>query len=61
MLENALQGKIPGALVTTNSGAPGGGSQVQLRGTTSVNANVSPLYVIDGVLVSNAQIAIGLN
>ena len=42
MLENALQGKIPGALVTTNSGAPGGGSQVQLRGTTSVNANVSP-------------------
>lgn len=60
-LENALQGKIPGALVTTNSGAPGGGSQVQLRGTTSINANVSPLYVVDGVLVSNASIAIGLN
>ena len=38
MIENALQGKIPGALVTTNSGAPGGGSQVQLRGTSSINA-----------------------
>lgn len=60
-LENALQGKIPGALVTTNSGAPGGGSQVQLRGTTSINANSSPLYVIDGVLVSNAMLGNGLN
>jgi len=60
-IENALQGKIPGALITTNSGAPGGGSQVQLRGTTSINSNVSPLYVVDGVLVSNAHIAIGLN
>ena len=61
MLENALQGKIPGALVTTNSGAPGGGSQIQLRGTTSINANAQPLYVVDGVAVSNAQVAIGLN
>jgi TonB-linked SusC/RagA family outer membrane protein len=61
MLENALQGKIPGALITTNSGAPGGGSQIQIRGTTSINANAQPLYVVDGVLVSNAQVAIGLN
>ncbi len=61
MLENALQGKIPGAIITTNSGAPGGGSQVQLRGTTSITANAQPLYVVDGVLVSNAQVAIGLN
>ena len=60
-LENALQGKIPGAVITTNSGAPGGGSQVQLRGATSINANASPLYVVDGVLVSNMQISNGLN
>jgi TonB-linked SusC/RagA family outer membrane protein len=60
-LENALQGKIPGAVITTNSGAPGGGSQVQLRGTTSINANASPLYVVDGVLVTNMQISNGLN
>jgi TonB-dependent starch-binding outer membrane protein SusC len=60
-LENALQGKIPGAVISTNSGAPGGGAQVQLRGVTSINANSSPLYVVDGVLVSNAEISTGLN
>lgn len=60
-IENALQGRIPGAVITTNSGAPGGGAQIQLRGTTSINGSSSPLYVVDGVLVSNAAIATGLN
>src|SRR5215213_3966563 len=60
-VENALQGKIPGAVISTNSGAPGGGAQVQLRGVTSINANSSPLYVVDGVLLSNAEISTGLN
>src|SRR5689334_17563297 len=60
-IENALQGKIPGAVISQNSGAPGGGMQVQLRGTTSINANSSPLYVVDGVIVSNGVIQNGLN
>ena len=60
-IENAMQGRIPGAVITTNSGAPGGGSQIQLRGTTSINGSSSPLYVVDGVLISNAAIATGLN
>jgi TonB-linked SusC/RagA family outer membrane protein len=60
-VENALQGKIPGAVISTNSGAPGGGAQVQLRGITSINAASSPLYVVDGVLVSNTQTPSGLN
>ncbi|GAC1651368.1 MAG: TonB-dependent receptor [Gemmatimonadaceae bacterium] len=60
-IENALQGKISGAVVTTNSGAPGGGAQVQLRGVTSINSSSSPLYVVDGVVVSNQQIGTGLN
>ncbi|MEP6620302.1 MAG: SusC/RagA family TonB-linked outer membrane protein [bacterium] len=60
-IENALQGKIPGAVISTNSGAPGGGAQVQLRGVTSINGSSSPLYVVDGVLVSNSQIQNGLN
>jgi TonB-linked SusC/RagA family outer membrane protein len=60
-IENALQGKIPGAVVSTNSGAPGGGAQIQLRGVTSINANSSPLYVVDGVLVSNGAVNSGLN
>jgi TonB-linked SusC/RagA family outer membrane protein len=60
-IENALQGKIPGAVISQNSGAPGGGMQVQLRGTTSINANSSPLYVIDGIILSNVAISNGLN
>lgn len=59
-LENALQGKIAGAIITTNSGAPGGGVQVQLRGTTSIGSSSSPLYVVDGVIVSNDAISSGL-
>ncbi len=61
IVENALQGKIAGAIVSTNSGAPGGGSQIQMRGVTSINGSSSPLYVIDGVLVSNDAISTGLN
>ena len=59
-IENALQGKIAGAIVRTNSGAPGGGAQVQLRGVTSIGSNSSPLYVVDGVIVSNDAIQGGL-
>ncbi|HUQ20325.1 MAG TPA: SusC/RagA family TonB-linked outer membrane protein [Gemmatimonadaceae bacterium] len=59
-IENALQGKIAGAIITTNSGAPGGGVQVQLRGTTSIGSSSSPLYVVDGVIVSNDAISSGL-
>ena len=60
-IENALQGKVPGAVISTNSGAPGGGAQVQLRGVTSINANSSPLYVVDGVIVNNSSLLSGLN
>jgi TonB-linked SusC/RagA family outer membrane protein len=53
-VENAIQGQIPGALVEQdNGGAPGGGMQIQIRGVTSINANASPLYVLDGVIVDN--------
>lgn len=60
-VDNALQGKVAGAIISTNSGAPGGGSQVQLRGVSSINASSSPLYVVDGVLVSNQSFGNGLN
>jgi TonB-linked SusC/RagA family outer membrane protein len=59
-VENALQGKIAGAVITTNSGAPGGGAQVQIRGITSIGSSSSPLYVVDGVVVSNDAISSGL-
>jgi TonB-dependent SusC/RagA subfamily outer membrane receptor len=60
-IDYALQGKIPGAIVTQNSGAPGGGVQVQLRGVSTINASFLPLYVIDGVIIDNSSIANGIN
>jgi TonB-linked SusC/RagA family outer membrane protein len=58
-LESALQGKIPGALIQANSGAPGGGIQVNLRGVSTINGEVNNLFVIDGVVVSNDAIPNG--
>jgi TonB-linked SusC/RagA family outer membrane protein len=60
-IDYALQGKVPGAVITQNSGAPGGGVQIQLRGVSTINAGFLPLYVIDGVIVDNSSIANGLN
>jgi TonB-linked SusC/RagA family outer membrane protein len=60
-IENALQGKVPGVQVDQNSGAPGGGLQVSVRGVTSIMGNTEPLYVVDGVIVSNATFNTGLN
>jgi TonB-linked SusC/RagA family outer membrane protein len=60
-IENALQGKVAGTVITANSGAPGGGLQVQMRGVTSIFGNSQPLYVVDGVPVSNTVIESGLN
>ncbi|WP_144695898.1 SusC/RagA family TonB-linked outer membrane protein [Chitinophaga vietnamensis] len=57
----ALSGKVPGALITANSGAPGGGISVKLRGITSVFGNSQPLYVVDGVFFNASSIPAGLN
>ncbi|MCW3467142.1 SusC/RagA family TonB-linked outer membrane protein [Chitinophaga nivalis] len=58
-LDNALYGKIPGAEIKTNSGAPGGGLSVQLRGISSLQGASQPLYIIDGVYVNNTTIRTG--
>src|SRR5687768_2534898 len=47
-IDQALQGKVAGVSVTNNSGQPGAGVSIRVRGITSVNGN-EPLYVIDGV------------
>lgn len=49
----ALQGKTPGAFITQNSGDPAGGLSVRLRGVSSINSSSEPLYIVDGVIVSN--------
>ncbi|MBD2714930.1 SusC/RagA family TonB-linked outer membrane protein [Microvirga sp. STR05] len=50
---NALQGKLPGAQIVQNSGDPSGSMSVRLRGIHSLRGSSDPLYVIDGVIVSN--------
>jgi TonB-linked SusC/RagA family outer membrane protein len=60
-VENALQGKVASADIQQNSGAPGGGVQVRLRGVTSVNATAQPLWVVDGVIVSDVAIPSNTN
>src|SRR6202007_1174266 len=61
-LETALQSKIPGATIEQNNGgAPGGGLQIQIRGITSIEADASPLYVVDGVIVNNQTVNSGLD
>jgi TonB-dependent SusC/RagA subfamily outer membrane receptor len=59
-VDQALQGKVPGAQITQNSGGPGGGGiSVRLRGTNSFISGSDPLYIVDGVIVDNgsAQLA----
>ena len=55
-LSNALQGKVAGATISSNSGAPGGGMQIRLRGISSLSGSSTPLYVVDGVIVSDVGI-----
>ena len=57
----ALNGKIPGAYINANSGAPGGGISIKLRGVTSIFGNTQPLCVVDGVFVDNTPTPGGLN
>lgn len=58
-IESNLAGKVAGARFFENSGAPGGGAQVQIRGATSILGQGDPLYVVDGVIVSNAAVSSG--
>jgi TonB-linked SusC/RagA family outer membrane protein len=48
-ISSGLQGKAAGVQVTSNTGMPGGGVRVRVRGTGSITANSEPLYVIDGL------------
>lgn len=59
--DQMMQGRAPGVLISANSGTPGGGVFVRVRGTTSINANNDPLYVVDGIpIVSGNLSAVGL-
>ncbi len=54
-----LQGKTPGVQITTNSGAPGAGAKIRIRGGSSLSASNDPLIVIDGLPISSTDISGG--
>lgn len=51
-IDQAIQGKVAGVTVTNNSGQPGGGVSIRVRGITTINNN-DPLIVIDGVPIAS--------
>jgi TonB-dependent starch-binding outer membrane protein SusC len=55
--DQVLQGRAPGLLVTAGSGQPGTGARVRIRGSGSINASSTPLYILDGVPIDAAVFA----
>lgn len=53
--ENLLSGRVSGVSVTT-SGAPGSGSQIRIRGGSSINGSNDPLIIIDGLPIDNNSV-----
>ena len=51
-IDQALQGRAAGLQMTQNSGVPGGGTSIQIRGVNSLNSTNEPIYVVDGVIIS---------
>lgn len=52
-VDQMIQGRAAGVNITQNSGEPGAGTQIRIRGGTSISASNDPLYVIDGVPINN--------
>lgn len=55
-MAEAMVGKMPGVQVSQGSGAPGKGLQIKVRGTGTITAGTSPLYVVDGVPLGEDQL-----
>lgn len=58
-VDGALYGKLTGVNITQTTGAPGGGYAVRLRGISSLSGNNQPLFIIDGVYISNIELPNG--
>jgi TonB-dependent starch-binding outer membrane protein SusC len=55
--QDLLVGKSPGVVITNSGGAPGAGATIRVRGGSSLNASNDPLIIIDGVPISNNNVA----
>jgi iron complex outermembrane receptor protein len=56
---NMIEGRATGVQITQNSGEPGAGAHILIRGGTSISGGNEPLFVIDGVAVSGNQVEPG--
>ena len=54
-VSQALQGRVPGVEVNVNTSAPGEAARVRIRGISSINSSLDPLYVVDGVIGVDAN------
>jgi len=54
-LINALSGKASGVRISRNSGDPGAGAYIQIRGLSTIDRDAQPLIVVDGVPISNSS------
>ncbi|NBC09576.1 MAG: SusC/RagA family TonB-linked outer membrane protein [Bacteroidetes bacterium] len=52
---NSLQGRASGVRISRNSGDPGAGAYIQIRGISTIDRDAQPLIVVDGVPISNAS------
>lgn len=55
-IDAQLQGKSAGVQINSNTGIPGDGVFVRVRGATSINAGNDPLYIVDGVFINNTNL-----
>jgi len=55
--ENAMNGKVAGVQISSNSGQAGSTSSIRVRGIGSMNASNEPLYVVDGVPVVSGNVS----
>lgn len=60
-IDAALAGKAAGISISQNTGAPGGGININLRGVATIEGSSRPLFVVDGVIVSNEALQSGID
>ena len=54
-LEKGMMGKFAGVRISSDNGDPGSSGSVQIRGVGSISAGTSPLYVVDGMVISSSD------
>lgn len=58
-ITNALTGRVAGVQVNNSTGTPGASSFIRIRGSSSIDGNNQPLFIVDGIPIDNSQIYSG--